>query len=58
MESKPRKVKAKITRVVTEIATVYLTRGGLVEEYEECHEELDSEVTELHYVVSILSVHQ
>lgn len=57
MTAKPRKVKAKITRVVTEIAVVYLNRDGSVDEYEECHEELDSEVTEIHDIRSILSVH-
>ena len=57
MMGKPRKVKAKITRIVTEIATVYLNRDGTVDEYEECHEELESEVTEVHRILSILSVH-
>jgi hypothetical protein len=57
MTAKPRKVKAKITRIVTEIAVVYLNRDGSVDEYEECHEELDSEVTEIHDIRSILSVH-
>lgn len=57
MTGKPRKVKAKITRIVTEIATVYLNRDGTVDEYEECHEELESEVTEVHRILSILSVH-
>jgi hypothetical protein len=57
MDAKPRKVKAKITRVVTEIAIVYLNRDGSVDEYEECHEELDSEVTELHEIRTVLSVH-
>ena len=55
--AKPRRVKAKITRTVTEIATVLLDRDGNVDEYEELHEELDSEVTELHEVRAILSVH-
>lgn len=57
MDVKPRKVKAKITRVVTEIAIVYLNSDGYVDEYEECHEELNSEVTELHEIRTVLSVH-
>lgn len=55
--SKPRKVKARITRTVTEIAIVYLDRDGNVEEFEETHEELDCEVTELHDIVSIITSH-
>lgn len=57
MDAKPRKVKAKITRMVTEIAIVYLNRDGSVDEYEECHEELDSEVTDIHEIRTVLSVH-
>tara|TARA_R110000851_G_scaffold331164_1_gene504936 strand:+ start:23 stop:202 length:180 start_codon:yes stop_codon:yes gene_type:complete len=57
IEPKPRKVKAKITRVVTEIAIVYLDRDGNVEELEETHEELDSEVTELHDIRAVISAH-
>jgi benzoyl-CoA reductase/2-hydroxyglutaryl-CoA dehydratase subunit BcrC/BadD/HgdB len=56
-ESKPRKVKAKITRVVTEVAIVYLDRDGNVEEFEETHQELDSEVTELHDIRAVISGH-
>jgi hypothetical protein len=39
---KPCKVVAKITRVVTEVAIVYLNRNGNVEEHEETITELDS----------------
>lgn len=56
-DAKPRRVKAKICRVVTEIAIVYLDKDGCVEEYEECHEELDVEVTDLLDIISVLSVH-
>ena len=56
-DPKPRKVKAKITRVVTEIAIVYLDRDGNVEEFEETHEEIDYEVTELHDIRSVISDH-
>jgi hypothetical protein len=54
---KPRKVKAKITRTVTEIAIVYLDRDGCIDELEEVHEELDSEVTDIQSIQSVLSVH-
>ena len=57
MNTKPKRVKAKITRTVTEIAIVTLDRDGNVEELEETHEELDYEVTEIHSIQSILSVH-
>lgn len=57
MKPKPRRVKAKITRTVTEIAIVLLDRDGNVEEFEETHDELDCEVTELHNIQSVLSVH-
>jgi hypothetical protein len=33
-DEKPRRVKAKITRTVTEIAIVYLDRDGNIEEFE------------------------
>ena len=56
-EQKPRRVKAKITRTVTEIAIVLLDRNGNVEEFEETHEELDCEVEELHDIRAILSVY-
>ena len=56
-DQKPRRVKAKITRTVTEIAIVYLDKDGFCEEYEECHDELDCEVTEILDIRSVLSVH-
>jgi hypothetical protein len=52
---KPRKVKAKITRVVTEVAIVYLDNDGAVEEFEETIDELDCEVTELHSIISVIT---
>jgi len=54
---KPKRVKAKITRAVTEVAIVYLDTSGEVVEYEENHQELESEVTELIAVHEVLSVH-
>jgi hypothetical protein len=56
-DPKPRRVKAKITRTVTEIAIVLLDRNGEVEEYEEQHEELDGEVEEVIEIRAVLSVH-
>ncbi len=57
MAVKPRKAKVKLTRIVTEIATVILDRDGNVEEIDDICEELDYEVTEVHSIQSILSVH-
>lgn len=57
MEPKPRKVKAKITRTVTEIAIVLLDKDGNVDEFVETHDEHDSEVTELHCILDVISVH-
>ena len=56
-EKKPRKVKATITREVTEVAIIYLDRDGNVEEYEEQHQELNSEVTDILHIREVLSVH-
>jgi hypothetical protein len=56
-EPKPKKVKAKITRAVTEIATVYLDKDGNIEEYGDLHEELESEDMELIDIRSVLSIH-
>jgi len=56
-DPKPRRVKAKITRTVTEIAIVLLDRDGNVEEYEEMHEELDMHDIEVHDIRAVLSVH-
>lgn len=58
MSSKPRKVKAKITRTVTEIAIVYLDRQGNIEEYEEQYEELETDNFELISIHSVLSSHE
>lgn len=53
---KPRRVKARITRTVEEIAIVLLDRDGSVEEVEEIHEELDYEVIELCDIQAVLTV--
>lgn len=52
----PRKVKAKITRLVTEIATVFLDRDGLIEEIDEICEELDSENEAVLRIITVLTV--
>jgi len=56
-EVKPRRVKAKITRTVTEVAIVLLDRDGLVEEVEEVCDELDYDDIDLHDIRTVLSVH-
>lgn len=57
MDQQPRRVKAKITRTVTEIAIVTLDRQGHVEEIEDIHDELDCDDIELQSILSVLSVH-
>jgi len=56
-KTRPRRVKARISRNVVEVATVLLDRNGNVEEVEEVHEEIDCDDIELHDVRTILSVH-
>jgi hypothetical protein len=57
-EQKPRRVKAKITRVVTEIAIITLDRQGNVDEYIEHVEELEcGEISEVHDIHTVLSYH-
>ncbi len=57
IDAKPRKVKAKITRTVTEIAIVWLDKDGNIEEFEETHNELDCCDFELIDIHAVLSVH-
>jgi hypothetical protein len=54
---KPKKIKARITRTVTEVATVILDRDGNIEEYDELHEELFCEDLSIIDIRSVLSVH-
>lgn len=57
-DPKPRRVKAKITRIVTEWAIVTLDRQGDIDEYIEQCEELEcGEITELHSIDRVLSFH-
>jgi hypothetical protein len=53
---KPRKVKATITRTITEIAIVYLDRQGNIEDFEPL-DELDTVDVELGNIHSIISEH-
>ena len=57
MNPKPRRVKAKITRTVTEVVICTLDKDGNVEEVEEIIEELDYDDIEVHDIRSVLSVH-
>jgi hypothetical protein len=53
----PRKVKARIIRVVEEIAIIELERDGSIREFIETREELDIiEVSEVKNIVDVLSV--
>ena len=54
---RPRRVKCKLTRTVTEIVIAILDKDGNVEEVEEVQEEQDYEVTEIHNILTVLSVH-
>ena len=55
--AKPRRVKARITRTVTEIAIVSLNTDGGVEEIEDIHDEIDSCDEYVLSIHSVLSVH-
>jgi len=57
MSGKPRIVKAKITRTVTEIATVVLDREGNIEEINDIHEELEWDNGDLLDVRTVLTEH-
>lgn len=57
MERKPRKVRAKITRTVTEIAIITLTRGGDFDEYVEFVEEIEMDDVEIHGIRDVISEH-
>lgn len=57
-ERKPRRVKAKITRTVTELAIVTLDRNGNISEFVETIEELEHvDVMEVHSIREVLSYH-
>ena len=54
---KPRRVLAKISRTVTELAIVLLDKHGNIDEFEGTHEEIECDDMELIDIRSILSVH-
>ena len=56
--AKPRRVKAKITRTVTEWAIVTLDRNGNLDEFVETIEELEHvDVMEVHSIDRVISYH-
>lgn len=57
MDAKPRKVRGKIKRNVTEIAIVTLDRNGNIEEVDEVLEELNMDDASVESIHSVLSVH-
>lgn len=54
---KPKRIKAKITRTVTEIAIVTLDQDGGVEEVLEVHEELGYDVIDIVSTLAVLDVY-
>lgn len=56
--NKPKRVKAKITRTVTEIAIVTLNRDGQIEEVEEIHETVEFNESVLISTLAVLSTHE
>jgi len=55
--NQPRRVRAKVTRTVTEIAIIELTRSGEFSEYIEHIEELDMDDIEIVNIRSVISEH-
>ena len=56
-DQKPRRVRARITRVVTELAVVTLNRNGCLEEFIETLDEIETVEIELRSVDSVISYH-
>jgi len=54
-DQKPRRVKAKITRTVTEIAIVLLDNNGGIEEVEDVIDVLDYDDCIVHEIRSVIS---
>lgn len=54
---KPRQVRARITRVVTELAVVKLDRGGSIEELIEVIEEIETVEIDLRSIDSVMNYH-
>ncbi len=57
MSEKPRRVKAKLTRTVTEVAIVMLDRNGNIDEIDEVLDELDCVDAEILSIHEVLTVH-
>lgn len=55
--NQPRRVRAKVTRTVTEIAIIELTRSGEFSEYIEHIEELEEHDVEINSIHSVISEH-
>lgn len=55
MKRVPRKVKAKITRTVTEIAIVTLYIDGTIDEIEDICEELEVDCIEVVSIIEVIS---
>jgi hypothetical protein len=57
MEARPRIVKARITRTVTEIAIITLDRDGMVESVDDICDEIDYDNVEIVSIHSTMAVH-
>lgn len=54
---KPRRVKAKIVRTVTEISIVILDKDGCIEEVEDVCETLDFDDSDVLEIITVLTIH-
>lgn len=57
MQTKPKRVIAVITRVVTEVATVTLDRHGQIDEHIETIDEIETIDIEMKHIRTVLSEH-
>ena len=55
--AKPRRVRARVTRTVTELAIVTLDRHGNIDEFIETLDEIECVEIELRSVDSVISYH-
>ncbi|MGN8278320.1 hypothetical protein [Pseudomonas sp. SMN5] len=55
--SNPRRVRARVSRIVTELAIVTLDRHGNVDEFVESLDEIESADIELLSIDSVISYH-
>lgn len=56
-DSKPRRVRARITRTVIELAIVTLDKHGCVDEFIETLDEIETAEIDLRSVDSVISYH-